>query len=172
MYYKIQGTINDKVLTDLEKHYKQGSYLDYLVINSAGGDFEVAYKLVNLILDYQPLLPTIIEEKAFSAAAYIFLNMKNRYLIKGSSLYIHSIKINIYSPDSSLILQKRKKYTKILRDTVCSQFYVTLPVANKWLREGKAFTDEEISNFLSCTLIQKNISKYYEQFGSLSERFI
>lgn len=172
MYFKIEGIINQKTYNKLKYLYEKNDSLDYLIINSQGGDLEIADNLVNLILHHQPLIPTIIEEKAFSAAAYIFLNLKNRYILKNSTLFIHKITINIYSPDYDSLILKSKKYSKLLRNIISSEFKVSLHEANKWLQESKAFSDFEIAKSLNCILLHQPINKHYEQFGSLSERFI
>ena len=154
MNYFIDGKINSTILKDLNNLYKCGGKIDYLYINSPGGDFISSHNVYDLIHYNQPDLPVILKGIAFSAAAYLYLCMDNRYIVKGSSLYIHDIQINIFSKDSNLLLHKRKKYSTILKERIQKEFYIDLDTTERWLKTGVAFTDEQLINKLNCKPIE------------------
>ena len=144
MNYSIDGDITKVTEREILEIYNWEGKLDYLLINSSGGDFIATHNIVCKILAHQPYLPVIIEEKAFSAAAYLFLCLRNRYFFQGSSLYVHSIKVNIYAKDINLLLCKRKYYSKLLRERIAAEFNIDTHTANMWLRKGKAFPDSDL----------------------------
>ena len=150
MNYLIDGKINSTILSDLTKLYKCGGKIDYLYINSPGGDFISAHNIYNLLRYYQSDLRTVLKGTAFSAAAYLYLCMDNRYIVRGSSLYIHDIQVNIYSKDIKMLLQKREKYSTILKERIQKEFDIDRDTTERWLKTGIAFTDEQLINKLNC----------------------
>lgn len=150
--YLLEGLI-DKQAKDKLREYFQNHRVSELHLDTTGGDFRSAICIVKFLLDKKPNVLTVVNPKAFSSGAFIFLSMPNRAIVKGASIFLHRVKLNVL-PNHNLLRQKQY-YSKLLQTTVANGFCISDLQAHQYIKQGTAFTDKDILKHTKCVWYNK-----------------
>jgi len=140
----------------------------WLYIFSDGGDADVMWSVVDMIIASETPVYTVNFGTCSSAAAYIFMAGHKRYMLKNSHIMIHEGSAG-FTGDAGKVRDQFASYDEMLkrlRSYILEQTEIPVKILNRRKNDDWTMDSEEALKYNVCTDIIEKVSDIIVRRGS------